>query len=209
MAIAFDSTVAGSTASATSLTISQTLASSDNRLLLVATSNGANVSSGTVTYAGTAMTNLFTMTSGFDVWYMLNPATGANNIISQTASSQALTLIGISYTSVRQTGFPDAGSAGTTTPAATGTLGLTVSADQSWVAAFLQSTTALIPNISDNTGRGSAGTAGGVYTPESAGDTNAGQSAGITKFSFSNGSVNSYLVSFAPLTSGYIGKYYS
>lgn len=90
-----------------------------------------------VTYNGVAMTSLGTYTYGLrggQLWYLLNPASGANTVsISHTG---AVFTIGVaaSYTGVKQSGQPDAAINTQTTASGTSlTATVTVTATGSWL----------------------------------------------------------------------------
>lgn len=104
MAVAFDAASSGS-ANASSLTFSHTCSGTE-RLLVVITSERYNSKVTGVTYAGAPLTNY-----GSDVnvnicqctfWYLLNPNTGANNIVVSQIETERLTAGGMSFTGVSQ-----------------------------------------------------------------------------------------------------------
>lgn len=116
MAITFDASSSG-TAAAGSLTVAHTCTGA-NRLLVVATLvDGSKTITG-VTYNGVAMTQFggaltFSGTWSLDSWYIINPASGANNIIASASSGTPnIYLTGVSYTSVVQTSSFDVGNGG-------------------------------------------------------------------------------------------------
>ena len=114
MAIAFDATSDGGQGNpVASLTFSHTCTGS-NRFLVVAVmgSTVADRITG-VTYAGTAMTRLdvFQILSGdryVYLYYLVNPASGANNIVISSSPDDFIAGCGASYNGVKQTGQPDA-----------------------------------------------------------------------------------------------------
>lgn len=116
MAIARDATSSGST-TATSLTVSHT--NTGSNLILVASlitsaSSAGDIVTG-VTYNGVAMTRQSTIVLGGNVarlymYYLLAPATGANDIVISTSVSTLIQSHNVSYTGVLQSGFPDASS---------------------------------------------------------------------------------------------------
>ncbi len=96
-----------STASACSTaTLSFTTGSGSNRLLLVGAETGAGETYTAVTYNGTSMTQLSTQDSGtthIELWYLLNPASGAHNIVGTLSSTlHGCTLDAVSYANVNQ-----------------------------------------------------------------------------------------------------------
>lgn len=105
--IAVDSTSSGSNALTTSLTVAHTC-SGNNRLLVVALYDSNSIADPTsVTYAGVSMTLLTeTDVGGPNVrilyYYLLNPASGTNNIIVSFAVANQVGIANASYTGVRQ-----------------------------------------------------------------------------------------------------------
>lgn len=137
MAIAFDATTITNfftNGAVTSVTISHTTYGLD-RLLLVPIEITANAVSG-VTYAGTVMTYVDSVQSPSDrykvLYYLLNPALGANNIIASYSSSQSQTIVGgYNYTGVKKTGGFDTSSTNTATASTTFSTTLTA-AGNTW-----------------------------------------------------------------------------
>lgn len=86
-----------------------------NRLLVVDVASEDSASGITVsgiTYAGVALTRAHSNLNSLDrdeTWYLINPASGANNIITtMAASSGDLFIFSTSYTNAKQSGQPDA-----------------------------------------------------------------------------------------------------
>ena len=108
MAIAIDATTAvTATNSSTTHTFSHTCTGS-NLILWVAAGASAGDPSG-VTYNGVAMTKVNSVnlqSSWVALWYLVAPATGANNVIV-TAASGSVTGGAMSFTGAKQTGVPD------------------------------------------------------------------------------------------------------
>ena len=122
MAILFNVAASGS-ATATSLTYSHTCGGTD-RILFVAvfTDTADNVDNVTgITYNTVAMTRVDSFRSpglGGHVMYMLvNPASGANNVVVSSAASVTIYASSASYTGALQTGQPDANNGAATDPA--------------------------------------------------------------------------------------------
>lgn len=114
LAIAFDATSTGSTASGTSLTVSHTCTGADRCLYVgVATFNGSNPAFSAVTsktYAGVVMTELGTFNYGtggvqrVTLLRLVAPATGANDIVISTSPNTCEIVVGAcSFTGVHQT----------------------------------------------------------------------------------------------------------
>jgi hypothetical protein len=156
MAIAFDAaTDGGSTNSATSWTFSHTVGVGSNRLLVVSVLgdvvSGANDITG-VTYAGQAMTLATSVQTGSGanrktyLYYLLNPPTGANNVVITSTTAHFLGGNAASYTGVKQTGQPDATvSHGGSGSLSSFTTSITTVADNSWAILVENSYTANNP----------------------------------------------------------------
>ena len=106
----FDATSSGSADNVTSLTVSHTMTTQTNRLLLVWTAarDAAGDQASGVTYAGTAMTQVATVGPFNNIrvalWRLTAPATGANNIIATWPDAQAdVSLHAMSFSDVDQT----------------------------------------------------------------------------------------------------------
>lgn len=119
MAIAFDAaTSVSGVLTGTTGTLSHTCSGSE-RLLLVAVQTTSNVDVTGCTYNGVAMTelvssqNVFSTTWWISVFYIVAPATGANNIVATCASSVNKYISAVSYTGVDQTNPIDAYGQGT------------------------------------------------------------------------------------------------
>lgn len=180
MAIAYDasSSVYNGTAS-TSHTLSHTC-TGNNRVLVVSTRTyDANAVTG-VTYNGVSMTEVGTNVAlgsdGFRRWILVNPASGANNIVVSLGSSRRCEIQAVSLTGARQSSQPDASATATgSSTSATGSV--TTVADNSWVVAFAHSNGAsgawssstnctVVRSISDRCGCGYGGprTPAGSFT---------------------------------------------
>lgn len=125
MAIAFDTVSTSSNSTdPTSLTWSHTTTTDANRILIVGTSVESDSSGHTaqtvsgITYAGVALTKIrsdYITDNGTELWYLVAPATGANNIVvTMTAVVDGLFGAGITFSEVDQTN-PIDNNAGTTT----------------------------------------------------------------------------------------------
>jgi len=132
MAIAFDATAEGNTNSGDSVTYSHTCTGSDLILFVGAmTSSSRDITS--VTYNGTNMTLINTSAGGqpSEMWMLVNPSTGANDIVLTLDSTSFLYSASGSYTGAAQSGQPD-GNNTSSTAAATVTTSVTTTADNSW-----------------------------------------------------------------------------
>ena len=113
--ITYDNSIDGgnNAGSTTSLTYSYTVGSGANRLLLVNLIGDPNADDITsVTYGGAALTLLGKVRSASNNWqylyYLLNPTSGAHNVVVAAATAHSLISQAASWYNVRQTGQPDA-----------------------------------------------------------------------------------------------------
>ena len=203
MAIAFDAYTGQADNSTTSQTISHTCTGSD-RLILVSfiTNNTTDIITG-VTYNGVSMTKLKQQASASPAylaytWGLLNPASGANNVVVSASSASLIWTNVCSYTGVLQSGLPDATSGASNTSDTVWSSTLTTIADNAWHHTQVRGSATLAASAgTTKRGEPSGGTqsaafdSGGAITPAGS-DTNNGTNG----TSNSNGSVVS--VSFAP-----------
>lgn len=104
MAIAYDNSSEGAVGASTTLTYSHTCTGSNTFLKVDFRINGASGSVSSVTYAGVSMTQLANVSAnGVYTYYLINPATGANNVVITTSGSGEITSYSASYTGVKQT----------------------------------------------------------------------------------------------------------
>lgn len=108
MAIAYDNSAVAQTGSSSSLSASFTTAGADRLLFVGIWCGNANVAS--VTYNGVAMSLLAQPTGGnissferFYVYYLVNPASGANNVVINLSGAVSIGAIFASYNGVNQT----------------------------------------------------------------------------------------------------------
>ncbi len=151
--ITYDNSSSSSVLSASSLTFALNVGSGSNRLLVVGV--GVNNSSADaptgVTYNNVAMIKLDDNTGANtdgSLWYLLNPSSGANNVVITMAGSRA-EIIGVaaSYTGVKQTGPPDAHTGGGQFANSPSSHTLTTVASNVMAISFMtcQSTTDIVP----------------------------------------------------------------
>lgn len=135
MAVAFDATANGTVNPATSLTFAHTCTGT-NLILFVCVINNNSTGASGVTYNGVALTLLDTRTDAGgnipELWYLIAPATGANNIVISMSGSCAIAGASSSYSGARQSapavfGDERADSATTISKALTSTV------DNSWI----------------------------------------------------------------------------
>lgn len=150
MAIAFDAITNASYGGSggTSKTYAHTVTGSQP-LLFENVHTDSNVVTG-VTYAGVAMTKIFGQATDFynTVWALVNPATGANNIVISCSSSVNIIPMTISYTGCAQS-LPTAFNTGSGAGSPLG-VAVTTLVDNSWVMGFSRITVA--SGISAGTG---------------------------------------------------------
>lgn len=151
MAIALDASSASFVNPGTSLTYSHTCTGSDLILLVGVRGTSTNGSITGVTYNGVAMTEVTrVLETGGNIYiylfYLIAPATGANDIVISSSSSALITGVSASFTGVKQSGQPDAFD--TNSGASPLTTSLTSVADNCWGIMLAQ----------DNNGTVTAGT---------------------------------------------------
>jgi hypothetical protein len=138
MAIAFDAATDGGVVNpGTSLTYAHTCTGS-NRILLVfafGATSGDTITG--ATYGGVAMTAVsaaFQLTGDRMVhcWYLVNPASGANNVVVSASGSQVIGSFSMSYTGAKQSGQPDASNTGENPGQTSFSLSVTTIADNCW-----------------------------------------------------------------------------
>lgn len=100
----FDASTGNKVSSGTTNTFSHTVASQNSRVILVSVDCGATVSS--ITYAGTNLTQLASVSEGggetLQLWYLLAPATGANNVVITCSGTTFIVGASASYYNVAQ-----------------------------------------------------------------------------------------------------------
>lgn len=136
MAIAFDTAVDGGVTTGTSLTWSHTCTGSDRslRVGVRGTTSPSNNITG-ITYAGVALTKIAesnnTAERWVSLWELLNPASGANNVVVSSSPSDVIIGLSASYTGVSAT--YDATTTATGSATASLACSVTPIADNCWV----------------------------------------------------------------------------
>lgn len=137
MAIAFDAGSSGNTGSGSSLTVAHTCTGSNRILWVMGFTTGNDTVTG-ITYNAVAMTQAVKKTTASSqtvyLYYLVAPATGANNIVLSDSGTNNLTIVGMSFTGASQTGVPDATSSNNNT-GTTASVSLTTIADNCMVVA--------------------------------------------------------------------------
>ena len=142
MAIAFDNANSSKVTGASSITFSKTNTGSNLILAVGVAITDATLADRTVsgiTYNAVALTKIrsdddTTAPAGrSEMWYLVNPATGANNVVVTMGGTNTVLAAGaISLTGAAQTGQPDANN-GAVGANNTPTVNVTTVADNSWV----------------------------------------------------------------------------
>ena len=142
MAIAIDATSANDFGSTASATLAHTCTGSN---LVLFAGVGCNGNSGDVvtgvTYNGSSMTRLgntdFSGSFSMYVYYIINPATGTNDIVASLSSSRFTKVSGLSVTGALQSGVPDGQDLITAGPTTSISVVPTVVASNCWVFSFV------------------------------------------------------------------------
>lgn len=141
MAIAFNAATHSAYTNSTSNTLSHTTAGS-NRILFVSIYAGSDVVTG-VTYNGVAMTQLQKQlmvgaAAGQYIYlYMLvNPASGANNVVVSSSSGLGGYISAVSYTGAKQTGQPNVSNKQAVTSTTSLTTSVTTTLDNCWLTGY-------------------------------------------------------------------------
>lgn len=144
MAIAFDAATSATTNSSTSLTYSHTCTGTDRFLVVTATGNQGPTATVSATYNGVSMTAIGPSTDSVGTgvptyfFYLVNPASGANNIVV-TSNVNGIATSASSYTGVDQTSPIDVSN--TTAYNTTGTSyskSVTTTVDNCWTIATVR-----------------------------------------------------------------------
>lgn len=192
MAISRDANAEGGSNSTSSVTFSHTCTGS-NLILFVGVRCSQSVSS--VTYNGVSLTNINTSAGAgsaggqkASLWYLLNPAVGAHNVVITPASSGIVWGASSSYTGVKQSGQPDSNNTnadpgpGNVTSLSQST---TVVGSNCWVVMF---------GLNDNGQTLSAGTGSNLVSSGNNGasvfDSNGTVSTGAYSMAYSGGSAH-------------------
>lgn len=173
MAIAFDIASDGGLVNpGTSLTWSHTCTGSD--LILFAGcfgQTGSDVITG-ITYNGVAMTLVDKILEGGAsgrytyLFYLLNPATGAHDVVISASGSTAISGLAASYTGVKQSGQPDASAKNSAAGLAGNTdytTSVTTIADNCWTVLFAKNNSGAPTASAGSTEREDNGNGIGIY----------------------------------------------
>lgn len=218
-AITYDGNLAYLGSASVNSTVSFTVGSNPNRLLLVGIAQAASGDAiSAMTYAGTSLTEFAFASHGVTaaLWSLVAPATGTNTLALTTVSGTTYYIFAASYAGVSQTGFPDGSVVDTTGTASPGApapyvWNLTTATDNAWLAGigagpswYLVTDSGFDGNATASAKDGSSGFSAfyhrGPVTP-------AGATTLSTDTAFSGGAnVAGVIVAFAPAAAGFIAK---
>lgn len=199
MAIAFDakSGADDDTGANSTLTVSHTCTGGNKVLVVYVLTNNSAFASG-VTYNGVAMTLIANLvvdgTVRISLFYLLAPATGANNVVATATGNTLIRVRCASYTGVKQTGQPDASATqGATVSPDTTTL--TTVANNCWTMLAVRGSSVTITASTGSTERTS-----GTALDMKFFDSNAALSAGSNSMAvtLAGGSGYTIMASFVP-----------
>jgi hypothetical protein len=199
MAIAFDAVSESWTNSGTSLTWSHTCSGSD-RILWVSVMTLSTRTVTGVTYNGVSLTSL-TRSSGsqpMQLWYLIAPATGANNIVvSINSTASFIYTSAASYTGVNQSSQPDAQNTNNTTGTSITTT-LTTVADNSWSILGARNDATGITSAGTNSTQRASGSVGTVQLYDSNAPKTPAGSFSMTVTNSSSAATTTAMASFSP-----------
>lgn len=207
MAIAFGATTSSSNTASSSLTFAGPTVTGSNTILFVGVYVYRFTSFGGVTYNGVSMTQIgSTMAVEANrflaLFYIVNPGSAQNVVISATGTDGTRGIRGVAtyYTSVKQTGIPDATSTAGPTASSPSTASTTTTVNNCWVVAIAGSPSST--GISASTGVTSRANPGsGSSDSLNFGDSNSAVTpAGSYSTSFTNNgdTIGQITASFAP-----------
>lgn len=142
MAIAFDSKSSVNAATSTSLTYAFNNVAGDCVVVFCHDTSGASSTVTGVTYGGVAMTQVGSAYRGagggrwITAWILAAPATGSNNVVVSSSSSQNLRSSAYSYSGVDQSTPLDANNTAESGTGTTWSNTLTTVADNAWMIVF-------------------------------------------------------------------------
>lgn len=145
MAIAFDASAFSSWTTGTSHTLSHTCTGSNGILFWSTLSLSSSDIVTWVTYNWVSMTRIDYIWWTWEwiyLYYLLNPATGANNIVATTSSSVTMYAESSSYTGVKQSWQPDSTWRSVYATQANMSTSTTTVADNSWIVWVFRSSAA-------------------------------------------------------------------
>jgi hypothetical protein len=164
-----DATSNGLATSATSLTVSHTCTTNTNRVLwvtIIGSLSGSDQITG-VTYAGVSMTLIQRIQiSGnrwSDLWKLIAPASGTNNIVATSATADRIELYSASYYNVQQSIIPNSVVTNTTLASTSITATTESFANGSWLIAAFNPAGSFTSVGSGAFARSTTSQGGGIY----------------------------------------------
>lgn len=212
MAIAFDAGTYSAAATSTSLTFSHTCTGSSRILFVMGhdKQTSATVVTG-VTYGGAAMTQVNTLAGSatqndraITLWYLVNPASGANNVVVSASESVSLRFHAVSYTGARQISQPDGSDTSTGNGVATISTDITTTADNCWMLMFGKDDVHTYTSTTGDTMRLASDAAGHFIADTGAAITPAGANTMTIQPNTGSIVVGALAVSFSPVQSATI-----
>lgn len=134
MAITFDAASGRSSGAAPTLTFSHTCSGLNKILFVSSSASGSNSVTG-VTYNSVAMTQIATVSVGTVnsyLFYLINPASGANNIVV-SATGGTIFAAGSSYNGANQSGVPDSSATNSSSTSTSVSQSTTTVSNNCWV----------------------------------------------------------------------------
>lgn len=200
MGLAYDNTTTYQSPNETVSTFSHTTSGSNRILFVSVTINGggaANISG--VTYGGVSMTAVTGSPIEFvgnnielSAWYLINPSSGANNVVVTSTSGRDKAIVATSYSGAKQSGQPEVTNAANTSPITPSTAG-------AWVAAFSYSDGGVTAS-GTWTNRGAASIGGGGGNTSTFSDSGVINPASSTAIGLAGTDLKYFLISIAPDT---------
>lgn len=161
MAIGFDNSTTYAGVSAASHTFSHTVSGSDRLLVVNVYYSSSTATTVTVTYNGVSATKVGLSSqnsSRVETFYLIAPATGANDVVVTFSPSKSCDVIVASYTGCDQSTQPDtSGDVKTSTPNTTHTATLTPTVVDCWLVAGFRAFSAM--SAGTGTSRGTSNNA--------------------------------------------------
>ena len=202
MAIAYDASSGGHTATTTNLTWSHTCTGT-NRILFVGYRCSVSGAVSGITYNGVAMTFIAqggdNSSSYLGLWYLINPATGSNTV-SITLSSAFISGISASYTGAKQSSQPDSSNTRTASGTTSGNISTTIVVNNSWTVAISKAASSAITGGVNSTNR-AQGDNNEMQFSDSNGDLSAGSKT-MNMTSGANAFWGQVIASFSPPAAG-------
>jgi hypothetical protein len=206
MAIAYDNSTDGNgSGGVSSWTFSHTC-SGENRILFVGViSDVTNDRITGVTYGGVAMTLVTKLLRSGDrymyLYSLINPASGANNVVISANASTVIVGGAISYTGARQTSQPVAYNQATSASGTSLSLGVTITDSGSWMVGLFATPSAVTAGANTTNRFGFQGGTASVMC-DSNGTLEIG-SRSLTESWSTSGSNLALVASFAPVSSNF------